>query len=116
MAAAEGDSEHMIAAAIREEADERGLSVPSVREFEALEGRGVRATIEVEAAATPGVDGESGQDGETVYVGGPNLLRYLDIEPNLNLRRSQKELVSGVRASSICSKMIKQWAQSHLRT
>jgi P-type Cu2+ transporter len=85
MAAAEGDSEHMIAAAIREEADERGLSVPSVREFEALEGRGVRATVEVEAAATPGVDGGSGQDGETVYVGGPNLLRYLEVDPDPEL-------------------------------
>ncbi len=86
MAAAEGDSEHMIAEAIREEADERGLSVPGVREFEALEGRGVRATVEVEAAATPGVDGNSVQDGETVHVGGPNLLRYLDIEPDANLK------------------------------
>ncbi len=38
MAAAEGDSEHMIAAAIRDEADGRGLSVPSVREFEASRG------------------------------------------------------------------------------
>ncbi|MCU4926537.1 heavy metal translocating P-type ATPase [Halobacteria archaeon AArc-dxtr1] len=86
MAAAEGDSEHMIAEAIREEADERGLSVPSVREFEALEGRGVRATVEVEAAATPGVDGDSVRDGETVHVGGPNLLRYLDVEPDTDLK------------------------------
>jgi P-type Cu2+ transporter len=85
MAAAEGDSEHMIAEAIHEEARKRGLSVPSVREFEALEGRGVRATVEVEAAATPGVDGESVRDGETVYVGGPNLLRHLDIKPNNDL-------------------------------
>ncbi len=80
MAAAEGDSEHMIAEAIREEADVRGLSVPGVRDFEALEGRGVRATVEVEAVATPGVDGGGDGDGETVYVGGPNLLRYLDAE------------------------------------
>jgi P-type Cu2+ transporter len=82
MAAAEGDSEHMIAEAIREEAQEQGLSVPNVRKFEALEGRGVSATVEVEAAATPGVDGESVRDGETVYVGGPNLLRHLDVEPS----------------------------------
>ncbi|GAB7020868.1 heavy metal translocating P-type ATPase [Halostagnicola bangensis] len=85
MAAAEGDSEHMIAEAIREEADERGLSVPSVREFEALEGRGVRATVGGEAAADPSVDGDSVQDGETVYVGGPNLLRHLDVEPEPGL-------------------------------
>ncbi|WP_254766028.1 heavy metal translocating P-type ATPase [Salinilacihabitans rarus] len=82
MAAAEGDSEHVIAAAIREAARERGLSVPGVREFEALEGRGVRATVEAEAAATPGVAGDHVRDGETVHVGGPNLLRYLDVDPD----------------------------------
>ncbi len=85
MAAAEGDSEHMIAAAIRNEADERGLSVPSVHEFEALEGRGVRATVEAEAATTPGVDGGHIAGGGTVSVGGPNLLRYLDIELDRDL-------------------------------
>ncbi|OIB57365.1 heavy metal translocating P-type ATPase [Natrialba sp. SSL1] len=85
MAAAEGDSEHMIAEAIREEANERGLSIPSVREFEALQGRGVRATVEVEAAATPGAGEDGVRDGETVYVGGPNLLRHLDIELNAEL-------------------------------
>jgi Cu2+-exporting ATPase len=61
-AAVEGDSEHMIANAIRDVADERGISAPTVTNFEALKGRGVRATI----------------DGETVYVGGPNLLSHLD--------------------------------------
>ncbi len=80
MAAAERDSEHMIAEAIREEASDRGLSVPEAREFEALEGRGVRATIELEAEAVPGVDRGSDGDGETVYVGGPNLLRHLGVE------------------------------------
>ncbi|THE66750.1 heavy metal translocating P-type ATPase [Salinadaptatus halalkaliphilus] len=85
MAAAESDSEHMIAEAIREEADERGLSVPTVREFEALEGRGVRATVEVEAAVAPGVDGDSVRDGDTVYVGGPNLLRHLNVELDAEL-------------------------------
>lgn len=80
MAAAERDSEHMIAEAIREEARDRGLSVPEAREFEALEGRGVRATIELEAAAVPGAGRGSDGDGETVYVGGPNLLRHLDVE------------------------------------
>ncbi|XVH33320.1 heavy metal translocating P-type ATPase (plasmid) [Haloferacaceae archaeon DSL9] len=86
MAAAEGDSEHMIAEAIREEARERGLSVPDVREFEALEGRGVRATVELEPAATPGTVGDQLRDGETVYVGGPNLLRHLDVEPDDDLK------------------------------
>nr|WP_224450218.1 copper-translocating P-type ATPase [Haloprofundus salilacus] len=61
-AAVEGDSEHMIAQAIREAADERGVEPPNATRFEALKGRGVRATV----------------DSETVYVGGPNLLSQLD--------------------------------------
>ena len=82
MAAAEGDSEHMIAEAIRAEARDRDVSVPPVREFEALEGRGVRATLEVEHTAAPGGDGTEIQDGQTIYVGGPNLLRHLEVEPD----------------------------------
>ena len=85
MAAAEGDSEHMIAAAIRDAARDRGLSVPDVREFEALEGRGVRATVEMDTAPNPGVDVGRVQDGETVSVGGPNLLRHLEVEPDAHL-------------------------------
>ncbi|WP_255171025.1 heavy metal translocating P-type ATPase [Natrononativus amylolyticus] len=85
MAAAEGDSEHMIAEAIRAEADDRRLSVPSVRGFEALEGRGVRATVDVDAAVTTGADGNSVRDGETIYVGGPNLLRHLEVELDSSL-------------------------------
>ncbi|WP_440008710.1 copper-translocating P-type ATPase [Halomicrococcus sp. SG-WS-1] len=61
-AAVEGDSEHMIAEAIREAADERGVAARDAADFEALKGRGVRATV----------------DGETTYVGGPNLLSQLD--------------------------------------
>ena len=61
-AAVEGDSEHMIAEAIREAAAERGVRTREATEFEALKGRGVRATV----------------DGQTVYVGGPNLLSSLD--------------------------------------
>ncbi len=61
-AAVESDSEHMIARAIREAADERGLTPPEASGFEAIKGRGVRATVE----------------GDEVYVGGPNLLTQLD--------------------------------------
>jgi len=61
-ATVEGDSEHMIARAVREAADERGVSRGSATEFEALKGRGVRATV----------------DGERVHVGGPNLLSELE--------------------------------------
>ncbi|WP_438267698.1 copper-translocating P-type ATPase [Halorussus limi] len=63
-AAVEGDSEHMIARAIREAADERGVEARRATDFEAMKGRGVRATI----------------DGREVFVGGPNLLDHLDSE------------------------------------
>ncbi|AEH35892.1 heavy metal translocating P-type ATPase [Halopiger xanaduensis] len=107
-AAVERDSEHMIAQAIREEAQDRDLSVPDVHGFEALEGRGVRATIEPEAvpaAASDGVGsdstdssassnrraGSAERDGHAVAVGGPNLLRHLEVEPGADLERFADE-------------------------
>ncbi len=63
-AAAETDSEHPIARAIVASAAERGQAVPRATGFEALTGRGVRATVE----------------GRTLEVGGPNLLRARSIE------------------------------------
>ncbi|NHN61587.1 copper-translocating P-type ATPase [Halorussus sp. JP-T4] len=68
-AAVEGDSEHMIAKAIREAADERGIEAPDATGFEAMKGRGVSATV----------------DGQEVFVGGPNLLDQLDsdVPPDL---------------------------------
>jgi P-type Cu2+ transporter len=63
-AAIESDSEHMIARAINKTAKERGLSLPSVTDFEAIKGRGVRAIV----------------DGQPAYVGGPRLLEMLEVE------------------------------------
>lgn len=60
-AAAEGDSEHTIATGIRRAAEERGLVLPPVTDFEALKGRGVRARV----------------DGRNVSIGGPRLLESL---------------------------------------
>jgi len=60
-AAVEGDSEHTLARAIRRTAEERGLALPNVSAFEAIKGRGARAT----------------KDGQAVYVGGPRLLEML---------------------------------------
>ena len=77
MAAAERDSEHMIAQAIRDEAQDRGVSLPNVQGFEALEGRGVRATIA--PAEEEGTGSNPIQSSAEVYVGGPNLLRHLDM-------------------------------------
>ncbi|MEP0546357.1 MAG: copper-translocating P-type ATPase [Rhodothermales bacterium] len=44
-AAVEGGSEHPIAAGVVRTAEERGLAVPAVADFEAITGKGVRATV-----------------------------------------------------------------------
>jgi Cu2+-exporting ATPase len=62
--AVEGDSEHLIARGIRRKAEESGITPVQVNDFEAIKGRGIRAT----------------QDGRTVYVGGPRLLELLSSE------------------------------------
>ena len=62
-AAVEGDSEHLIAQAVRRAAEERGLPLPQVSGFEAIKGRGVRAMV----------------GGQRVYVGGPRLLEMLGV-------------------------------------
>ncbi|GAB4332512.1 MAG: heavy metal translocating P-type ATPase [Dehalococcoidia bacterium] len=66
--AVEADSEHPLARAIVTAAKERG-DVPEAEDFEAMAGRGVRARM----------------DGRTVRVGGPALLRELEIEPPAEL-------------------------------
>ncbi|RIK54717.1 MAG: heavy metal translocating P-type ATPase [Chloroflexi bacterium] len=62
-AAVEGDSEHMIAAGVRQLAEDRGVTPPRVEQFEAIKGQGVRAL----------------HDGTPVYVGGPRLLEALEV-------------------------------------
>jgi Cu2+-exporting ATPase len=68
-AAIEGDSEHTMARAIVQAAQDRSLPLPPVTSFEAIKGRGVQAQT----------------DGHTVYVGGPRLLEALalDLTPEL---------------------------------
>jgi Cu2+-exporting ATPase len=68
-AALEADSEHLIAQAIRRVVRERKLSLPSIKEFSALKGRGVQATAE----------------DEMYYVGGPRLLEMLSLAPDSNI-------------------------------
>ncbi|EJN57457.1 copper-translocating P-type ATPase [Halogranum salarium B-1] len=63
-AGVEGDSEHMIARAIRTAAEERGVQRASVSNFENLRGLGVRAVA----------------NGDTVHLGGPNLIEKLGID------------------------------------
>jgi Cu2+-exporting ATPase len=62
-AAIEGDSEHLIAHAIRKAAQERKLDLPAVADFSSIKGRGVQAM----------------QDGGPVYAGGPRLLEMLQL-------------------------------------
>jgi P-type Cu2+ transporter len=64
-AAVEGDSEHPLARAVVEGARARGLSIPRATAFEALPGRGARATV----------------DGHVVAVGGPRLLADSKLGP-----------------------------------
>ncbi len=82
-AAAEGDSEHLIAQAIRRAAAEQGLALPPVEDFQALAGRGVRARVQ----------------GREVYVGGPRLLEMLNLPlpPVLDEFRRQ----AGARGHSV---------------
>jgi Cu2+-exporting ATPase len=58
-ASVESDSEHTIAQGIVKTAQERGLSIPRAEGFEAVPGRGVRATVQ----------------GRKLSLGGPALLR-----------------------------------------
>jgi Cu2+-exporting ATPase len=68
-AALEGDSEHLIAQAIRRFARDRKLTLPSISNFTALKGRGVQANFEK----------------ETYYIGGPRLLEMLSLTPEANI-------------------------------
>jgi Cu2+-exporting ATPase len=69
-AAVEGDSEHVIARALRGEAERRGLPRPRVARFTALPGRGVRGEV----------------DGARVAVGGPHLIEALRVSLPESLR------------------------------
>jgi Cu2+-exporting ATPase len=74
-ASVEGDSEHTIAGGIRRAAEERGLGLHAVSDFEAIKGRGVRAR----------------QDGHTLHIGGPRLLEMLEVALPDALRRFADE-------------------------
>ncbi len=82
-AAVEGDSEHPIARAIRHSAAEKEHELPVITGFEILKGRGVKAT----------------HKGQTVYVGGPRLLEFLEAERPSNLTQFAQE--SGQKGQSV---------------
>ena len=69
-AAVERDSEHTIAQHIVKSAEERRIDIPKAERFEALAGRGVKAVV----------------SGKELQLGGPALLRRLNVEPEPPLR------------------------------
>ena len=69
-AALEGDSEHLIAQAIRKFARDQKLALPAISDFSALKGRGVQASWE----------------NEIYYVGGPRLLEMHSLRPEENIK------------------------------
>ena len=62
-AALERDSEHPIARAVRNAAEEQGLDIPAATNFSALKGKGVKAQVE----------------GSWYHIGSPQLLDELDL-------------------------------------
>lgn len=82
-AALEGDSEHLIAKAIRKEADKLHLELPQVNGFTALKGRGVRAVL----------------DGAPIYLGGPRLLEKFDLKLPPALADFEKD--AGINAQTV---------------
>jgi Cu2+-exporting ATPase len=65
-AAVERDSEHPIARALLLSAEEKGLAIPPAAGFRAIPGQGVEAEVE----------------GRSLQVGGPALLRRLNVAPS----------------------------------
>jgi len=81
--AIEGDSEHLIARAIRDASNDRKAALPTISNFSAIKGRGVQATY----------------DGKSVYVGGPRLLEMLNISSSTQLSSFADE--AGRKAQSV---------------
>jgi P-type Cu2+ transporter len=82
-ASLEADSEHLLARAIRGAAEERGLSLHGVRDFEILKGRGVTGRV----------------DGHALHIGGPRLLQHVDADVPATLRAFAEQ--SGSEGASV---------------
>jgi Cu2+-exporting ATPase len=74
-AAVEGDSEHTIAQGIRDSAEKRGLTLPEVSGFEAIQGRGAKAY----------------SSSHILYVGGPRLLEMLNTHLTERLEQFERQ-------------------------
>ena len=84
-ASIEQASEHPLAAAIVRGAEDRGIHLAKVSEFESLTGKGVRGKIEDQAAG--GV--------RAVALGNPALLAELNIDPGELAQRAEQSRVDG---------------------
>jgi Cu2+-exporting ATPase len=82
-AAVEGDSEHTIARGIRRSAEEKGLQLPAVSDFEAIKGRGIKARA----------------NGKNVHIGGPRLLESMALEFPENMVRFRDD--AGEKGQSV---------------
>jgi Cu2+-exporting ATPase len=82
-AAVERDSEHTIAQGIVKSAEERQMTVPRADQFENVPGHGVRAVVE----------------GREFHMGGPAMLRRLNVKPAATVRDAADRAASRGQAS-----------------
>jgi Cu2+-exporting ATPase len=82
-ATVERDSEHTIAQGIVKSAEEQQLAVPKAEQFEAIAGHGVRAMVQ----------------GRELYMGGPAMLRRLNVTPAAAVREAADRAASRGQAS-----------------
>jgi Cu2+-exporting ATPase len=82
-AAVERDSEHTIAQGIVKSAEERQLKVSKADQFEAIPGHGVRAVVE----------------GQELFMGGPAMLRRLNVTPAKTVREAAERAAARGQAS-----------------
>jgi P-type Cu2+ transporter len=82
-AAIERDSEHTIARGIVKSAEEQKLATSKAEQFEAIPGHGVRAVIE----------------GREFYMGGPAMLRRLNVTPAAIVREAAERAASRSQAA-----------------
>lgn len=82
-AGVERDSEHTIAQGIVKSAEEHQQVVPKAAQFENIPGHGVRAVVE----------------GKEFYMGGPAMLRRLNVTPAATVREAAERAASRGQAS-----------------
>ena len=79
----ERDSEHTIAQGIVKSAEEHALPMSKAEQFEAIPGHGVRAVV----------------DGREFYMGGPAMLRRLNVVPGAAVREAAERAASRGQAA-----------------